>query len=731
MPSEYDISRAFKRIENELIDSMMRNMKRHQVEEAELGKEWEQWQAIQLAELEEYRKKNAQLFSSDFTDIQDKIDDLFYATYNDAQSAEEHRLMDRIKKGDFKPTEDKGSFFRLNEPKLNALIMATQADFARAEYAMLRRANDQYRKIIFDSMAYANVTNDYAKAVDMATHDFLKAGINSVVYKNGARHTVADYAYMALRTGNKRAYLMGEGNAHDRYGLHTVRVNKRTHACPKCVGFLGRLLIDDVYGGGTRAEANAKGIPTLSDAMQAGFLHPNCKDIYSAYIEGVSQPAKPWSKEEIADITGEYNQEQQLKHAEDMKSSYERMAKYSLDPTNQQTYQARADNWQARIDELKNTPVVPITPPQPVVVDTVTELRNKLAEAETEYKKAHEVERQWTFDKDNLMLHKSMAQIKRQELDEYLENELRLAREDYANDPNDINKRSLERIERVVKNKDELEKGDKLKQLRADLKAKEKEVDRLKAELGAELDRIDQLNQGEATFDRDAVEWSKMGELLKNNMAKHGVEYREVKLLDRELTDDELIRKLAGGDMTTGSCMSLAQAYSANKCGLDVIDYRGGQSQYVMSYASRNIMNLKGLTPMVEQGETIRPAKALLKNVVEGKEYYFITGRHASIVRRVDGKLQYLELQSAKNSGWHFFEGDDILFKGTSYEQTVHKTVSDTLRDRFACNRGTKYGNSYLIDIEQFRGSDEFRDLMGYINTAEHKQMKGALGSVK
>ena len=363
MSSEYDISRAFKRIENDLIDSMMRNLKRHQVEEAELGIEWEQWQAIQLAELEEFRKNNAQLFSGDFSDIQDKIDDVFWATYNDAQSAEEHRLMDRIKKGDFRPTEDKGAFFRLNEPKLQALIMATKADFTRAEYAMLRKANDQYRQIIFDSMTYANITNDYGKAVDMATKDFLRAGINSVVYKNGARHNVADYAYMALRTGNKRAYLMGEGNAHDRYGLHTVRVNKRTHACPKCVGFLGRLLIDDVYGGGTRAEATAKGIPTLSDAMQAGFLHPNCKDIYSAYIEGVSQPAKPWTQEEIGEIVGEYNQEQELKHAQDMKESYERMAKYSLDPTNQQTYQARADNWQARIDEIKNTPAVPVVPP--------------------------------------------------------------------------------------------------------------------------------------------------------------------------------------------------------------------------------------------------------------------------------------------------------------------------------------------------------------------------------
>lgn len=378
--SEYDISRAFKRIENDLIDSMMRNLKRHQVEEAELGKEWEQWQAIQLAELEEYRKNNAQLFKGDFSDIQEKIDDMFWATYEDAQSAEEHRLMDRIKKGDFRPTEDKGAFFRLNEGKLQALLMATKADFTRAEYAMLRRAEDQYRKIIFDSMTYANITNDYGKAVDMATADFLKRGINCIQYKGwtdkngkyhrGAMHDMSDYASMALRTGNKRAYLMGEGDAHDRYGLHTIRVNRRTQACPKCVGFLGRLLIDDVYGGGTRAEATAKGIPTLSDAMQAGFLHPNCKDIYSVYIEGVSQPAKPWTQNEISEIVGEYNQEQEIKHAEDMKASYERMAKYSLDPENQQRYQARANDWQARIDELQNTPVVPVAPPTSPTVDT-------------------------------------------------------------------------------------------------------------------------------------------------------------------------------------------------------------------------------------------------------------------------------------------------------------------------------------------------------------------------
>ena len=61
MPSEYDISRAFKRIENDLMDSMMRNLKRHQVEENEKGFTWEQWQVLQLQELEQYRQNNLKI----------------------------------------------------------------------------------------------------------------------------------------------------------------------------------------------------------------------------------------------------------------------------------------------------------------------------------------------------------------------------------------------------------------------------------------------------------------------------------------------------------------------------------------------------------------------------------------------------------------------------------------------------------------------------------------------
>lgn len=46
--NEYDIEKALRAVENELIASMMRNMKRHRIEEISEGKEWSMWQAEQL-----------------------------------------------------------------------------------------------------------------------------------------------------------------------------------------------------------------------------------------------------------------------------------------------------------------------------------------------------------------------------------------------------------------------------------------------------------------------------------------------------------------------------------------------------------------------------------------------------------------------------------------------------------------------------------------------------------
>ena len=491
--SSYDISRAFKRIENDLMDSMMRNLKRHQAEENELGFEWEQWQALQLKELERYRKENADKFTDDFSQINKKVEAMFKATCNDAQSKQENYILEQIKKGDFTPTQTKDTqFFNLNDDKLNLLIERTKSDFSRAEYAMLRKADDVYRQVIFDAQVYANVTNDYAKAVDMATKDFLMKGIQCVTYKNGAKHNIADYAEMAIRTGNKRAYLMGEGNAHDKYGIHTVRVNKRTQACPKCVGFLGRVLVDDVYGGGTRQEALKLNVPTLSDAIQAGFLHPNCKDIYSLYMEGISRPATPWTQEEINEIVGDYNKEQAITHAVAMAESYRRLSKYALDPTNAQLYGQRADVWEDRATELGAEPPKPVEPPTPVQTpeptDKIRTLRDQIAQEKVKLREAQKEENIWDMYMLSYSNSVDVAEIFDKELDEYLEDEIKEALEKYKETKQPMWQERAERYKQVKGNKEELEQGKNGKHYQ-DIKARinqhEDEIKRLESEIAS------------------------------------------------------------------------------------------------------------------------------------------------------------------------------------------------------------------------------------------------------
>lgn len=234
-------------------------------------------------------------------------------------------------------------------------------------------------------------------------------------------------------------------------------------------------------------------------------------------------------------------------------------------------------------------------------------------------------------------------------------------------------------------------------------------------------------------FDRNNVQYSGVGKQLRSRFEGRGVEYNEVSTWVKQPTEKEIIERLAGGDMTSGSCMSLAYAYAGNKNGLDVIDFRGGQSCDTMSYAHNSMINLpKAKTAtLVEMGSTIRPAKALLKQVEPGKEYIFITGRHAAVVRKHNGALQYLEMQSARENGWMDFEREYIAFKGHPVlEKKVKQNMSDTLKNRFGCGSPSA-GVSSLTDIECFKDDDEFRDILGYINTAPDKQKKGASGSVK
>lgn len=348
---EYDIEKAFRAIEDELIHSMIRNFKQHRAEETKEGYNWSAWQIEQLKSLEQYKKANAEKFSSWFSNINASIEELIKEARAQGGSEQEEQILKAIKNG-FKAAKPPGqgmeaAFFRLNDKKIEALAKATKNDLSKAEHATLRMANDKYRQIIFNAQVYANTgAGTYEKAVDMATRDFLSAGINCIEYKDGSRHNIKEYAGMAIRTADKRAYLTGEGEKRKEWGVTTVIVKKRGNACPKCLPFCGKILIDDVWSGGV-PDGKHK---LMSQAIAAGLYHPNCKDIHTTYFEGITKYGEPYTDTELKQIESDYNEGQKQKYAQRQAERFDRLEKYSLDDDNKKMYAARKEQWEKQVD---------------------------------------------------------------------------------------------------------------------------------------------------------------------------------------------------------------------------------------------------------------------------------------------------------------------------------------------------------------------------------------------
>jgi hypothetical protein len=341
---DYDVARSLARIEDDITASLIRNLKHHRAQETEEGLEWVQWQTVQLQELDKFKRRYAKKLNKEFKRINPHIDEAINEAFNQGKMDEEVAILESIKEGKGKgKAYRRGSSFFQKDNKIEKIINATTNDMEKAEYAILRRANDQYRKIIFDAQMYAaSGAGTYEKAIDMATHDFLSAGINCVQYKNGARVSVSKYAEMAIRTATKRAYLQGQGEMRQEWGISTVILNKRTSACPLCAPFVGKVFIDDVWSGGTSKDGN---YPLLSSAISAGLYHPNCKDSHTTYFPGTSTKPEHITRRDLVKMVSEAKRESKATYCERQAERCGRLARYSLDTDKQRIFKLREQQW--------------------------------------------------------------------------------------------------------------------------------------------------------------------------------------------------------------------------------------------------------------------------------------------------------------------------------------------------------------------------------------------------
>ena len=352
--NEYDVRQAFERIELELIESMKRNLGRHLAEEEKEGFRWNMWQEEQLKSLKAYERANKEKFSKQFNRINKEIEDYIRKNANNSAIAEELRIL--RKTVDPKATiedlmddlgKDDADFFRVNSSKLDELLKATKKDMEKAEHAMLRRTNDQYRKIIFNSQVYANTgAGTLQQAVDMASRDFLRAGINCVEYKGGRLVNIASYAEMAIRTANQRAVLISEGNIRQQHGWHLVRISRYGGCSETCLPWQGRVYVDDVYSGGTKAEAKDTGYPLLSEAIAGGLFHPNCKHRATTYFQGMQNDHSADGKLENEPEQAEHNKYQREIQRQ------KRIAAGSLDENNVRVAKNRQKQWEKKDEKL-------------------------------------------------------------------------------------------------------------------------------------------------------------------------------------------------------------------------------------------------------------------------------------------------------------------------------------------------------------------------------------------
>lgn len=386
----YNIRKIYEQMELDLIASMKRNLERHKEEELKVGFKFEQWQLAKLRDLERFRKENKEIIGRYSEPIEELISFTLVDTYRKSQDnvvefikeiknkyvedvfvrlpgdlepmlspiesesmkdmAEE--VIENVRIWQEAPTPRDEVFFRMNDNKFNALIETVDADFEKANTAVLRRMDDVYRQTIFRAQVHYNTgTVSLEQAIDMATKDFLEKGIDAITYSDGKKVNIASYAEMALRTANHRAYLMGEGKKRQEMGLYLVVVSAHTTSCELCVPWQGEIIIDDVYGGGSKKVGD---YPLLSAAMEEGLMHPNCRHNLSTYFPGITTLPKVPDEEKALQ---NYKYEQQQRHIERQIRKYKRLAEGSIDEEKRKKYNAKVREWQGIMREfLKENP---------------------------------------------------------------------------------------------------------------------------------------------------------------------------------------------------------------------------------------------------------------------------------------------------------------------------------------------------------------------------------------
>lgn len=131
-----------------------------------------------------------------------------------------------------------------------------------------------------------------------AWNHLLDQGFTAFTDARGRRWSAAGYVEMATRTATAQAAVQGHLDRLESLGLDLVIVSDAPQECKLCRPWEGKVLQRAGAGGARTIEAESEltGAPvtvhitgSVTEAISAGLMHPNCRHNFSAYLPGLTR----------------------------------------------------------------------------------------------------------------------------------------------------------------------------------------------------------------------------------------------------------------------------------------------------------------------------------------------------------------------------------------------------------------------------------------------------------
>lgn len=183
---------------------------------------------------------------------------------------------------------------------INRMVWTLTATLRGTHLRVLRWALDVYRDVIASTLPYALAGTSTRLGIAQRAYDrFLSRGVTGFTDKAGRNWALSSYVEMATRTGLAQASVEGHFDRLRTAGIELVQVSDSPQECILCRPWEGQILTRDGEAGEHTVKVEhatrdgemltVKVAGSVTQAIAAGLMHPNCRHSFRAYLPGITK----------------------------------------------------------------------------------------------------------------------------------------------------------------------------------------------------------------------------------------------------------------------------------------------------------------------------------------------------------------------------------------------------------------------------------------------------------